>query len=391
MRLPKFDKAATATLIAASVIVVAGAFMLTPWSTEGKGKSVEQSVQARTQTPAERPVVEVVFALDTTGSMSGLIESAKQKIWGITNHLMSGQPRPDVRIGLVFYRDTSDAYVTESMALTSDIDAVYQRLLTANASGGGDNPEHVNKALDIAINEMQWKSGDKVLKLVFLVGDAPPHDDYTDVPTSTELAKAAAKKGIIINTIRAGGQQATAVAWQAIASASQGQYASIAQDGGTVAVRTPFDRELERYNSELADSSISFGAPAARATAKMRMDNRRAMSGETAAAAASVSGRKGGHLGSGDFLSALEDGEADLDAPDDAAPEAMRGMSKDQKVKWVEGKRNERKALAKKISKLSSKREAFLKKNKPKKADSFDDNVADMLKEQSKKIGVEVD
>ncbi|WP_434423448.1 hypothetical protein [Nannocystis pusilla] len=71
-------------------------------------------VQSPVQAPAAiRPRIDVVFVLDTTGSMSGLIEGAKQKIWAIANRLASGEPRPDLRIGLVAYRDLGDDYVTK--------------------------------------------------------------------------------------------------------------------------------------------------------------------------------------------------------------------------------------------------------------------------------------
>jgi len=39
-----------------------------------------------------RPKVEVVFVLDTTGSMSGLIQAAKQKIWAIANEIARAKP-----------------------------------------------------------------------------------------------------------------------------------------------------------------------------------------------------------------------------------------------------------------------------------------------------------
>src|SRR5947209_13265312 len=68
--------------------------------------------------PAVRPEVEVVFCLDTTGSMGGLINTAKQKIWAISNQIASGTPTPRVKIGLVAFRDRGDAYVTKIIELT---------------------------------------------------------------------------------------------------------------------------------------------------------------------------------------------------------------------------------------------------------------------------------
>src|SRR3954469_13380196 len=99
----------------------------------------------------KKPKVEVVFALDTTGSMGGLIEGAKQRIWSISNQIASGRPTPDLRVGLVAYRDKGDAYVTRVSDLTDDLDAVHAALKGFQAAGGGDTPESVNQALDDAV------------------------------------------------------------------------------------------------------------------------------------------------------------------------------------------------------------------------------------------------
>src|SRR6184192_3025009 len=74
----------------------------------------------------KKPQVEVVFCLDTTGSMGGLIEGAKQKIWSIVNQIASGRPTPDIKVGLLAYRDRGDAYVTKLFELTTDLDEVHK-------------------------------------------------------------------------------------------------------------------------------------------------------------------------------------------------------------------------------------------------------------------------
>src|SRR6187401_1785259 len=123
---------------------------------------------------AARPRVEVAFVLDTTGSMGGLIEGAKRRIWSIARRIGEGRPRPDLRIALVGYRDVGDAYVTQLHPFTSDMDEVYQALSSFRAEGGGDTPEHVSAALRDAVEALPW-SGPSALKVIFLVGDAPPH------------------------------------------------------------------------------------------------------------------------------------------------------------------------------------------------------------------------
>ena len=88
--------------------------------------------------------------------MGGLIEGAKEKIWSIANDIVKGKPAPDVKIGLVTYRDRGDEYVTRRFDLTGDIDSVFQNLQSIHADGGGDDPESVNQALHEAVTKLAW-------------------------------------------------------------------------------------------------------------------------------------------------------------------------------------------------------------------------------------------
>ena len=128
--------------------------------------------------PAAHPKVDVVFVLDTTGSMSGLIQTAKDKIWSIATTMASAQPTPEIRIGLVAYRDRGDQYITRVVDLSDDLDSVYATLMDFQADGGGDTPESVNQALFDAVHNISWSQDSQAYRVVFLVGDAPPHMDY---------------------------------------------------------------------------------------------------------------------------------------------------------------------------------------------------------------------
>src|SRR3954454_9032798 len=121
---------------------------------------------------AKKPHVEVVFCLDTTGSMGGLIDGAKQKVWAICNQIAGGKPTPDLKVGLVAYRDRGDDYITRVTDLTGDLDAVHGELKKFTANGGGDAPESVNQALDDAFNKVKWSTDKRTLRIIFLVGDA---------------------------------------------------------------------------------------------------------------------------------------------------------------------------------------------------------------------------
>ncbi len=198
----------------------------------------DSSKPAIETTQRPKPRIEVCFVLDTTGSMSGLIEGAKQKIWSIANEMISARPTPGLRLGLVGYRDRGDEYVTKTYDLTNDIDEVYGHLQSFRADGGGDTPESVNEALQEAVRNMSWSTDRTVLKIIFLVGDAPPHMDYAGGPKYPQVCQEAAKNDLIINTIQCGNIAETTPIWKEIAQLSEGAYAAIAQSGNMAAIST---------------------------------------------------------------------------------------------------------------------------------------------------------
>jgi Mg-chelatase subunit ChlD len=73
--------------------------------------------------------VEVVFVLDTTGSMGDLIDGAKRKIWSIANTIVEQNPDADVAMGLIGFRDRGDQYVVKTHQMTEDLQSLYGRLV----------------------------------------------------------------------------------------------------------------------------------------------------------------------------------------------------------------------------------------------------------------------
>src|SRR5688572_25755260 len=127
-----------------------------------------------TESAPNRDTLEMVFVLDTTGSMGGLIDGAKQRIWGIINDVMQKPSKPRVRVGLVAYRDNGDEYVTKVLPITEDLDKAYTTLMDYRADGGGDTPENVRRALADGVRNAGWSHArSNLAQIVFLVGDAP--------------------------------------------------------------------------------------------------------------------------------------------------------------------------------------------------------------------------
>ncbi len=335
-----------------------------------------------------RPRIEVVFVLDTTGSMSGLLDGAKEKIWAIANRLAAGQPRPELRVGLVAYRDLGDDYVTRRLDFSADMDAVYAELLSYQAGGGGDGPEHVGRGLDDALHAMQWTQDPGTLRLVFLVGDAPPHDERQDGRTTAELAALAAGRGILINTVQCGAAGDTEAAWRKIAAIARGEYTRIAQDGGMVTVATPFDQRLADLNNELAGTVLSWGDAAAKRASQVKLGNRMSMSTSNAAEAASYSARTA-RMNDEDLLGALAGGQALADIPTDQLPDALQGLAPAEQQRALDAARSRRDSVNAQIRDVAAEREAYLRAHTTADGDGgFDDRVTDTLRRQAAAIGI---
>ncbi len=340
-----------------------------------------------------RPKVEVVFCLDTTGSMGGLIEGAKQKIWAICNQIAGGKPTPDLKVGLVAYRDKGDAYVTKIIDLTDDLDAIHGHLKTFQAQGGGDGPEAVNKALDDSVNKIKWSADKKTLRIVFLVGDAPPHMDYSDDVKYPETCKKACEKGIIINTIQCGNDGECTKHWKEICVKAEGSFVQIAQDGGIARIDTPFDKDLAAINTELAKTTLVYGtqeqqtAGLAKNAAAVRLD-------PEAAAARVAFQAKNAQCAAYDLLDCVKQGKVKLeDLKKDELPEQMRKMTPKEQKEYLDKLDQRRAELNKKALELDRKRNEFVVKKQAEEAaknkGSFDNQVLEVLRNQARKNGID--
>jgi len=123
--------------------------------------------------------VDLVYVVDTTGSMGDDIDAAKAQMRATLADLT--RRNPDRRIGLVAYRDRGDPYVAR-VVLALDVDEwrIQAGIDSLRTGGGGDLREHVYAGLDLALHEQPWRPG--ASHHIVLIGDAPPHEDYADDP-----------------------------------------------------------------------------------------------------------------------------------------------------------------------------------------------------------------
>ena len=353
--------------------------------------------------PAGEKTLEMVFVIDTTGSMGGLIEGAKQRVWGIINEVMQTPAHPNVRVGLVAYRDHGDQYVTQVLPLTNDLDKVYTTLMEFRAEGGGDGPEDVRQALADGVTKAGWsKSSGSTAQIVFLVGDAPPHDDYLQEPDTLDTTKRAVEAGMVVNTIQCGAAEDTRQVWQRIARSGEGQFFAIAQDGGVQTIASPYDARLSELGNSLGATYLAYGGGAGEEGARFRVEAkaRQVRTESAVAGAAPVAAQADRAVNKalnrdayvGDLLQSIENGSVKLDAvKDEDLPDDLKKLPAAERQKEIDRRLAERRKIRDEIVSLNKQRDAYIAAERKKQSGTqtgFDAAVASALKEQLSRKGI---
>ena len=387
------------------VLLMAGSFSLLARPASRPEPAMPLLTPIKYEIKKPKSTLEMVFVVDTTGSMSGLIEGAKRRIWGIINDVMKMSDRPNVRVGLVAYRDHGDEYVTKVLPLTNDLDKVYSTLMDYRADGGGDTPEDVRRALAEGVSKAGWsRRAPRLAQVVFLVGDAPPHDDYQNEPSTLDTAAKAIQLGIAINTIQCGSMAETTPIWKQIASRGEGKYFAVPQDSGVAVIETPYDGQLGQLGNKLGQTYAAYGGGGGADGSRIRSafgDAQYALEAKvsesapkSAAADRAVNKVLNGNAYSNDLYQSLENGSVTLDkVKSDDLPDNLKKLSPEARKQKVALSLQERKKIRSEITALAKKRDAYListrkKQSKGKQQVSFDQAVANALKLQMAQRGI---
>lgn len=354
--------------------------------------------QAAKPAPAQ-PVIDIVFCIDCSGSMGGVIETAKQKVWAIVNEVARVKPSPVLRIGLYGYGNADGPF--RRFDLTDDLDEVYKNLMTFKDEGWGS--EYVGLVIQRATEEQKWAAGDKAMKVIYVVGNETAKQGAVDYTSS---APTAIGRGIVINAIYCGDTdyQAATPTWREIAKLADGQYMEIAGQGGAVIVKAPQDDELARLNGLLNATYVSYGAAGAAGVAnQMAQDaNSRARGGGGAVGGAVLAERaiaKSSAVysnGRWDLVDASKAADFDLSKiKEEDLPEEMRKMTPEQRKEFIEAKTKERADIQNKIKDLAAQRGQYLQEELKRQGlsqdQALDNAVKASISELARKKGFELE
>ena len=327
-----------------------------------------QPTSARTATdtqPANQMrQVDLAICLDTSGSMEGLIDSAKQKLWAVVNELATAKPRPALRVALYQYGNNGlqqeNGWVQRVCDLTDDLDTVYEKLFALKTNGG---TEYVARVVRSASDELKWSSQKNALKIIFVAGNEPATQDGKY--KLKDVCSATIAKGIIVNTIFCG-DEATgrSTGWADAANWADGRFAAIDQDKGTVAIVTPFDKKLADLGTELNTTYIAYGTSAPASAARQAAQDANAVTaGAPVAAQRALAKSSSLYRNAGwDMVDAAKDKRLDVkQMKEEELPAQMKKMTPDQRQAFVDQQAKRRETLQKDIQDLGLKRDAYVK------------------------------
>ncbi len=334
-----------------------------------------------------RPRIQLAILLDNSGSMSGLINQARSELWTIVNQFATARydgQIPELEVALYSYGNPP---ATQLIGLTTDLDAVSERLFSLGISGGS---EHCGAVIDKATKELKWSDSNKDLKLIFIAGNERFTQGNVDYRSA---CKAAISKGIVVNTIHCGDEKAGIRGmWKDGALLADGRFLNINHNAAVAHIEAPQDKKIAELGVKLNETYIPYGTDGLRGARNQAVQDANAANLSTqvltnrALTKASANYRNGAWC----LADAVKSNKVKLgDVKADDLPENMRKMSLEQRRDYVSGKLQEREAIQKQIMDLNKERQSFVaakrKELAAKGVETLDTAVVKVVREQAAK------
>ncbi len=321
--------------------------------------------------------IQVAILLDTSGSMQGLIEQAKSRLWNIVNTLTTLKYKgktPQIEIALYEYgsynRYDGD-FIRQITPLTTDLDLISQELFILTAGG---SEEYCGTVIHKATRQLEWGNQQADMKLIYIAGNEIFEQGKIKYK---DAIKNAVDRNIFVNTIHCGNRD-TGIRdfWQDAAIRGNGKFFNINSDAKVKYIATPYDDEISQCNIKLNDTYISYGRIGqSKKENQARQDaNARSISSSNYAERA-VSKAKSVYKNTAwDLVDKLsEDATALETIENEHLPKELQNKSKEEIKEIVKQKEEERKTIQKQIADLATKRQEYIENESKKERPGGDD------------------
>ncbi len=355
---------------------------------------IEPNSPLLTPIPKKKGKIQVALLLDTSNSMDGLIDQAKSQIWKMVNRLAAAKKNDestDIEIALFEYGNDNlemgEGYIRMVSSLTSDMDAISEKLFALKTKGGS---EYCGWVIGDAVANLKWSDDNDDMKLIIIAGNEPFDQGPKDYK---ETCKSAIKKDIVINTVHCGPwQEGIRTHWQDGANIGKGKYLNIEQDRKVIHIRTPWDDRMNELNGKLNRTYIGYGSTGREMKTRQETQDVNAASYGTSNVASRTAYKAKAQYrnDSWDLVDASEkDSDKVATMKTEDLPEEMQKMSIPERKAHIEKLRKERDDAKKEIQDLEKKIATFTAEETLKLGDNLtlDKVMQDAVVEQAKEKG----
>ncbi|GAA5493898.1 hypothetical protein Rhal01_00050 [Rubritalea halochordaticola] len=341
--------------------------------------------------------VQIAILLDTSSSMQGLIEQAKSELWSIVNTFNSAHKNgqaPYVEVALYEYGKqslNSESHWQRCIVpFSRDLDQISEELFKLNTNGG---EEYCGAVIQRAVEDMKWDEDPNTYKAIFIAGNEP----FTQGPVNvTESCQAAKKKGVYVNSIHCGNQQAGVQGgWNIGPVVAGGSLLTIDHNAAVAHIDAPQDKIIIQLNVELNKTYIPYGKMGAQYQTRQTTQDANAISKSSSGAhvkrAVSKASQNYCNV-SWDLVDACKQEKFDWSTvKEDDLPEAMKKMTVEERKVYVAENAKQREAIQEKIRKANEERLAYIAKVRKELAgegkNTLDKVVVETVKKQAAERG----
>ena len=339
------------------------------------------------------PEIDLAICLDVSGSMSGLINAARAKLWAIVNDLALAKPTPKLRVALLTFGhqtyDEAKGWVRVDSDLTDDLDRISEKLFALQTNGG---TELVARVVRASLDELSWSKSKGALKLIIVAGNESADQDPAF--TTKDVCKRAIESGCMVNAIYCGNPaDAIAPGWKNVALFADGHFHCIDHNRGTVTIATPFDARIAEISTAMNATYIPLGAEGKKGAANQAAQDANAGKlGRAIEAQRAQSKSTALYYCGWCLVDSFKAEKIDLDKIDRKdLPKELQDKTKEELIAIIEAKYEKRKELQAQVAELNRKRGEYvaeeMKKQNLSDDQAFDKAVRAAIRAQAKSKG----
>ena len=329
--------------------------------------------------------IQVALLLDLSGSMDGLIEQAKSRLWNIVNTMSTLKCKgetPSLEIALYEYGKSNlpakNHFIRQVLPFTKDLDLVSEMLFSLRTNGG---EEYCGAVIESAVQELNWQAGTSDLKLIYIAGNEPFNQG--PIPYAESVSKAL-QKSIYVNTIFCGNtEEGINTHWYNGAILGNGKYFSINSDDAVVFISTPYDEKIERLNNRLNETYIGYGSKyLIRQQNQIVQDRNAEMISKSNMTERIITKSQSNYNNvDWDLVDKMKEDKTFLTKmKKEEMPVELQGKTDKEREEYILEKKNQREQIQREISELSVKRQQFIDIESKKSNQNHDDLGTSIVK-----------